>query len=125
MSAVGTAGACKHKHSHRRNRQQNKARKPNLQAHTAIRGDSWGVSDSFMGEKEYAITGEVTWNGPFRGQVYVMATFYDRRGRVLSSDGIDSLQLASGTTGGFQIDYLSDNPKRVAEYRLSTEVFRA
>ncbi|SIR69794.1 hypothetical protein SAMN05421858_3414 [Haladaptatus litoreus] len=119
-SSLGTVGACKHKH--RRHRKQTKQH--NTAPHTVIRGDSWGVVDTLLGEKDYAITGEVEWTGRFRADVFVTATFYNRRGHVLSSDGIDSLTLGPNEVGGFQIDYLNDGPERVADYQLTTEVFR-
>lgn len=124
ISAIGTAVACKH--DHKRNRRKNKiqGRRHNTQPNTAIFGDSWHAVDSFYGKKDYAVTGELKWTGNFTAEVFVTATFYDGRGGVLSSDGIDSLTLAPNETGGFQIDYLNAHPKRVADYQLATEVYR-
>ncbi|EFW91152.1 hypothetical protein ZOD2009_16221 [Haladaptatus paucihalophilus DX253] len=120
LSVAGTANACKHKHG---KKEKKRASKHNLAPHTKIIGDSWRPIESF-GTTEYAITGEVKWTGQFPAEMFITATFYDKRETVLSSDGIDSLSLTPGETGGFQIDYLNENPKEVADYKLATEVFR-
>ena len=120
FGVAGTASACKHKHG---KKGKKRANKHNLAPHTKIIGDSWRATESF-GMKEYAITGEVKWTGRFPAEMFITATFYDKQGTVLSSDGIDSLPLAPGETGGFQIDYLDESPEEVADYKLATDVFR-
>ncbi|WP_266083302.1 FxLYD domain-containing protein [Haladaptatus caseinilyticus] len=120
FGVAGSASACKHKHGKRKERRANKH---NLAPHTKIIGDSWRATESF-GMKEYAITGEVKWTGRFPAEMFITATFYDKRGTVLSSDGIASLSLAPGEIGGFQIDYLNENAEEVGDYKLATEVFR-
>ncbi|WP_435158375.1 FxLYD domain-containing protein [Haladaptatus sp. DFWS20] len=117
IGTTGTATACKHKHGKKRNRRHNTA--PN----TTIVGDRWGVISQSFGMTEWAITGELNWNGGFPADIFITATFYYKHGRVLSSDGIDNIKLAPGQTDGFQIDYLNGNGKAVNSYRLATEMF--
>ncbi len=84
----------------------------------------WGVISRSFGMTEWAITGELQWLGGFSADIFITATFYDKAGRALSSDGIANIPLAPRRTGGFQIDYLNGNGKAIKDYKLAVEVIQ-